>query len=79
MSSIAKVEIAEGNRRIEVLEQRVAEVKADTEASLRAVNVQTRYASRVQSAVRSDPPDAFVNALRGLIDADAAVLRARGK
>lgn len=74
-----QTEIAEGKQRIEELEQRVAEVKADTAAAFRNVTVQTRYASRVQSAVRANPPDPFVAALGALIDADRAVLTVRGK
>ncbi len=79
MSSIVKAEIAEKKQIIEELEKKVAEVRADTAVSLRAVNVQTRYASRVQSTVRSDSPDAFGNAMRALIDADLAALLMRGK
>ncbi len=77
--SALKSEIEERKARIEELEQRVVAVKADTAASLHAVNVQTRYASRVQSVVRATPPDAFVAAMGALIDADRAVLALKGK
>lgn len=77
--SALKTEIEEGKARIEELEQQVMAVKADTAASLHAVNVQTRYAARVQSVVRATPPDPFVAALGALIDADRAALAAKGK
>ncbi len=54
-------------------------MKADTQIALHNVNVQTRYASKVQSAVRASPPDPFVAALATLIEADRAVLAAKGK
>lgn len=77
--SALKVEIEQGKQRIEDLEQQVMAVKADTAASLHAVNVQTRYAARVQSAVRATPPDPYIAALGALIDADRAALLAKGK
>lgn len=79
MSNAIKAQIAEGKQRIAELEQKVAEAKADTAASLHAVNVQTRYAARVQTAARATPPDPFMAALGNLIDADRAVMAAKGK
>ncbi len=75
--SALKVEIEEKREVIKELEVKVAEVKADTAASLHAVNVQTRYASRVQGIVRATPP--FLEAMGTLIQADKAALAAKGK
>lgn len=75
-----KAEIDEGRQRIEALEQQVVEAKAGTAAALHRVNVQTRYASRVQNVVRSNPPsDSFMAAMEKLIDDSRNALMARGK
>jgi cell division septum initiation protein DivIVA len=78
MRNVMKTEIEEQKQRIAALEPQVAEAKAATAAALHRVNVQTRYASRVQSVIRSQP-DSFVTAMEALIDADKLASLARGK
>jgi hypothetical protein len=80
MSKIKAAEIEEGKRRIEDLEKQVEAAKVETAAAFHGVNVQVRYASRVQSAIRSNPPsEGFITRMEALIDADKLATQARGK
>lgn len=75
-----KAEIEEAKKRIEGLEQQVADAQAATAEAMRAIHVQTRYASRVQNVARSEPQhDGFLKRMHRLIDADKAALSAKGK
>lgn len=77
MRNALKAEIEQQKLRIAKLEPQVAEAKADTAAALHKVNVQTRYASRVQNVIRSGDA-AFIASIEALIDADKAIVE-RGK
>jgi len=75
-----KDEIDEAKIRIEDLERQVADVRADSAAASHAINVQVRYASRVQNVARSIPPEgSFLHSMHELIDASRDALLARGK
>ena len=80
MREAMKAEIDASRQRIEALEQEVASKKADTAAAVHRVNVQVRYASRVQNKARSIPPEgSFLHSMHKLIDADLNALLTRGK